>query len=220
MSTLPADPYNPLDKRNLGKSVAEALLDSPARPLGGLTPFDGAGIYALYHVGRTDPYSIMGDVNRPTPRWPIYVGKAIPSGGRKGIGPLTVTTGRFLHARLKEHAESVTAASNLDISDFQCRYLAVDDIWIPLGETMLIDRFRPVWNLKLDGFGNHDPGSGRYRGLRPLWDVLHPGRAWALRCEPRLETQAELSERVADFLRGTAPTSGHMDFGPRHPSSD
>ena len=34
-----------------------------------------------------------------------------------------------------------------------------------------------LWNSLVDGFGNHDPGAGRYKGLRPRWDVLHPGRS-------------------------------------------
>jgi hypothetical protein len=58
----------------------------------------------------------------------------------------------------------------------------VDDIWIPLGESLLIAKFTPPWNQYLDGFGNHDPGSGRYKQQRSLWDVVHPGRPWAMRC--------------------------------------
>ena len=57
--------------------------------------------------------------------------------------------------------------------------IAVDDIWIPLGESLLIGRFSPIWNTIVDGFGNHDPGSGRRNQARSRWDVLHPGRNWA-----------------------------------------
>jgi hypothetical protein len=52
----------------------------------------------------------------------------------------------------------------------------------------------------LDGFGNHDPGSGRYGGQRPLWDILHPGRAWAERCAPRPETVEDIQARIAEYL--------------------
>ena len=38
--------YNPLDKVNLGKSVADALLSRPVEPLGQIAPFEGAGIYS------------------------------------------------------------------------------------------------------------------------------------------------------------------------------
>ena len=77
------------------------------------------------------------------------------------------------------HAESIRAATNLNLADFFCRYLVVDDIWIPLGKSLLIARFSPLWNFLINGFGNHDPGAGRYQGMRPRWDTIHPGRGWA-----------------------------------------
>jgi hypothetical protein len=66
---------------------------------------------------------------------------------------------------------SLDQASNLEIDDFWCRFLVVDDIWIPLGESLLIQRHRPIWNSLIDGFGNHDLGSGRRKGARPNWDT-------------------------------------------------
>lgn len=48
-----------------------------------------------------------------------------------------------------------------------------------MGESLLIGRFSPIWNTVVDGFGNHDPGSGRRNQARSRWDVLHPGRNWA-----------------------------------------
>lgn len=52
-----AAPYNPLDKTNLGASVADALLGRKPRKLLGLKRFDGAGIYALslFYQGRFAP---------------------------------------------------------------------------------------------------------------------------------------------------------------------
>ena len=41
------EPYNPLDKRNLGASVAAAMLASPVHTLPP-EPFIGAGVYAIY----------------------------------------------------------------------------------------------------------------------------------------------------------------------------
>lgn len=207
--------YNPLDKLNLGKSVAEALLDRKPDSLGDIEQFNGAGIYAIYYTGNFKPYRRMGSENADALRWPIYIGKAIPSGGRKGAAMFSEITGRHLWNRLREHADTIRAVDNLDIDDFQCRYLIVDDIWIPLGETLLIARFKPVWNLALDGFGNHDPGSGRYQGQRPLWDVLHPGRAWAAKCQPRTETEHDLATKVATFLKqNPPPPDPHMKFTP------
>lgn len=34
--------FNPLDKRNLGKSVVDALLQKPEKPLGSVKKFPGA----------------------------------------------------------------------------------------------------------------------------------------------------------------------------------
>jgi hypothetical protein len=46
-------------------------------------------------------------------------------------------------------------------------------------EAELIRNYRPLWNTTVDGFGNHDPGSGRYNQAKSEWDALHPGRSWA-----------------------------------------
>ena len=195
-------PYNPLDKTNLGASVADALLGRKPRQLHGLKSFDGAGIYALYYRGAYPPYARLALLNQgDDPLAPIYVGKAIPEGGRKGGTGLTAgPASRALHKRLREHADSIDACANLEVQDFVCRFLTVDDIWIPLGESLLISKFSPLWNLSIDGFGNHDPGKGRYNGLAPRWDVLHPGRAWASRCQPRQENAEQIADEVVARL--------------------
>lgn len=116
------------------------------------------------------------------------------------IGIPCYTLGILGYKRLAEHSESVKAAENLNITDFCCRFLVVDDIWIPLAESMLIERFKPVWNRVLDGFGNHDPGKGRHQGMMPQWDCLHPGRAWAARLQPCAITAEQLVKRVERYL--------------------
>lgn len=193
-------PFNPLDKKNLGASVAEALLTKDAHPLGELPTFEGAGIYAIYYSGAFKPYSKLASLNADGKfLLPIYVGKAIPKGGRMGAN-LELPAGRVLQNRLKEHADSIKAADNLKIEDFHCRFLVVDDIWIPLGESLIIARFTPLWNSLIDGFGNHDPGKGRQAGMRPRWDVLHPGRGWATRLAERQESQAQIAQEAKTYL--------------------
>lgn len=195
-----SEPFNPLDKRHLGESIADALLSTETQSL---PPelFTGAGVYALYYTGSFSAYGQLAEINRDGQfRSPIYVGKAVPAGARKGGLGFEVEHGQALYKRLFEHAESIKAANNLEITDFYCRFLVVDDIWIPLAESMLIERFKPVWNRVLDGFGNHDPGKGRYNGMMPQWDCLHPGRAWAERLQPCANTAEQLSERVERYL--------------------
>lgn len=196
-------PFNPLDKRNLGESVATALLARPVLPLAQLELFTGAGVYALYYTGGFPAYQEIATRNQGN-AWalPIYVGKAVPAGSRKGGMGLGDNPGQVLHKRLREHLESIEAVNNLEARDFGCRYLTVDDIWIPLGESLLIARFSPIWNTLVDGFGNHDPGKGRHAGLRPRWDTLHPGRRWAGRLMARDETPATIQREIKEMLAG------------------
>lgn len=58
------EPYNPLDKRHLGESVADALLRCDAEPLGEIETFDGAGIYAIYYTGNFGGYAPIAERNR------------------------------------------------------------------------------------------------------------------------------------------------------------
>jgi hypothetical protein len=144
-------PYNPLDKRNLGNSIADALLNNPVEPLLLKEPFMGAGIYAIYYTGNFPAYERITALNSNNQfKAPLYIGKAVPAGARKG-GFLDVDPGAALYKRLNDdHARSVEQARNLNIEDFFCRYLVVDDFWIPLGESLLIDKFSPVWNVVRD----------------------------------------------------------------------
>lgn len=141
----------------------------------------------------------MGD-SAPSP--PIYVGKAIPKGGRKGGLGKDAGQGAALRDRLRQHAASVAEASNLELGDFWIRHLVVDDVWIPLGENMLIERFKPLWNRAIDGFGNKDPGKRRATQYRSPWDVLHPGRVFAEKLAEGGLTRTYLLKRVDDYLSG------------------
>lgn len=167
--------YDPLDYNNLARSVVEALLGT--RP-STLPPdaFDGSGVYAIYYGGPLEYRATA-----PAEEVPIYVGKAIPPGGRKGGRQGSPATTRPLHRRLRDHAKSIGQTTNLSLEHASCRYLVVVPVWINLAERFLIDHFRPLWNTVLDGFGNHDPGRGRRNSARPRWDIMHPGRAWATR---------------------------------------
>jgi hypothetical protein len=205
--------YNPLDKNNLGRSVAEAMLEQQVQSLDGVNRFKGAGIYAIYYTGRLSCYKVIAEQNRGGKfQRPIYVGKAVPSGARKG-DVQSGGVGTPLFTRIKQHAQSVREAENLNIADFHCRYLVVEDIWIPLGESLLIARFSPVWNKLVDGFGNHDPGSGRHKGMRSRWDTLHPGRSWVPQFELRNESAEEIAKDVVAYLAAMPEPVAHM-LGP------
>jgi hypothetical protein len=194
-------PYNPLDKWNLAQSVADALAGRDVSALPPAEWFEGAGIYAIYYVGVFAAYAPYAAANANGRfRSPIYVGKAVPAGARRGGIQLEGSAGPVLFNRLREHARSIEESENLDLSDFWCRYLVVDDIWIPLGEALLIQNLSPLWNLRVDGFGNHDPGSGRYRQQRSSWDTLHPGRSWAAKCQPGQRSAGAVASEAERFL--------------------
>lgn len=170
-------PYNPLDKLNLGESIAQAFLRTVPSALSSRTHLIAAGVYALYYTGDFPAYETIAERNR-NGRYecPIYVGKAVPKGTRKARFMEAAATGRALRNQLGKHAVSIREAENLNMEDFQYRSLVVDDVWIPLGESMLIKHFEPIWNVVIDGFGNNDPGKGRKKQTKSKWDILHPGR--------------------------------------------
>jgi hypothetical protein len=211
-------PYNPLDKMNLGRSVAEALLLRPVAPLTETSDLVGAGVYAIYYIGKFESYRPVSERNENgTFDQPIYVGKAVPKGARKGGLSFDASKGRALRDRLRQHAGSIDEATNLDLADFRCRSLIVDDIWIPLGENMMIEQFKPIWNLVIDGFGNKDPGKRRATQYRSPWDVLHPGRQFAEKLADGVTTSEALTMRLRDYFAGQIvpliPTEEATDIG-------
>lgn len=200
---MTGDPYNPLAKLNLGRSVADALLQVPVSPLSQTRGLVGAGVYAIYYTGDFPPYAPIADKNRGNAfAQPIYVGKAIPEGGRKGGLVHDAGKGQALRDRLRTHARSIQQVENIDLSDFHYRSLVVDDIWIPLGENMLIQQYMPIWNRVIDGFGNNKPGKGREGQLLSLWDVLHPGRKSMLGLPTGGRTPSLVTARLASYFAG------------------
>ena len=200
------EPFNPLDKSNLGESVADAMLQQMVHPLPPEEPFLGAGIYALYYEGDFPLYADITKLNIDRQyRWPIYVGKAVPAGARKGGYGLGAEPGQVLYRRLAEHAGSIEQAENLCLADFTCRFLVVDDIWIPLAETLLVEIYEPLWNKMIDGFGNHDPGKGRHQQQRSFWDVVHPGRPWAYKLQPPSSDEPFIREAANTYITQTMP---------------
>ena len=104
-----------------------------------------------------------------------------------------------LRNRITKHAKSIMQAANLDAGDFSFRVMPTMPVWISMAEEALIKHYRPVWNMRLDGFGNNDPGRGRTGGERSWWDTLHPGREWAAKLRAT-KTVDDAAGRVRSFL--------------------
>ena len=190
MTTL----YDPLTYENLMAGLALHFQQRAQHPLSTTMSADvaGPGVYALFYTGGFASYeTIVGGEQ------PIYVGKAVPPGSRKGTGADAGSPA--LRRRLQEHARSIAATNNLRVADFSCKHMAVVPVWITLAERFLIEFYKPVWNLCLDGFGDHDPGRGRRDSQRSWWDTLHPGRSWADHLAARDADEAH--EKVIEFLR-------------------
>lgn len=185
-----AEIYDPLSYDNLARSVVNALLSADRNSLPP-DQFEGSGVYAIYYTGSLDYASdeFLADT-------PIYVGKAVPPGARRGGGNIGLATNRSLYQRLRQHASSIEQASDLTLAETECRYLVVVPVWITLAEQFLLSHFRPLWNTVLDGFGNHNPGSGRLNSARPRWDIMHPGRPWA----GRLRANESREDIIAELL--------------------
>jgi len=186
-------------------------------------PFTGAGVYALFYKGNFGPYR---RVRSPKSERAIYVGSAVPAGSRKGLVEGGKVSGPVLYSRLAHHAGSISAATNLDLADFTCRYLVVTPLWITMAERFLITNFRPIWNLVIEGFGLHDPGKGRHQGEIPWWDSLHPGRTWAKRLRQtrtaaaaitRLDEWFEMQESHPEAARKQAERIADKEVGEARP---
>ena len=144
--------------------------------------FIGPGIYGIFYYGQFSLYSSIACTSKDY--YPIYVGKAVPIGWRQGRGSNTMNS-PVLWNRINQHFRSINSVSNLEINDFKFVAMIMNppetDL-ISAAENYLIRTYKPIWNSVMDGFGNHDPGKGRYNQAKSDWDVVHPGRPFADKC--------------------------------------
>jgi hypothetical protein len=169
--------------------VKDAIRFFNGTPVHTLPPpesFLGTGVYAIYYTGKSLIYKKYAELNRLSYGYPIYVGKAVPKGWRQArVSDNALEQSKELYGRLREHSRSINVAQGLELRDFSCRFVIFEDAssdMIGAIEAALIKLNKPLWNTAVDGFGNHDPGSGRYEQAKSDWDVIHPGRAWAEKC--------------------------------------
>lgn len=182
----------------LVKDAVRFFNGTPVHPLPLPKAFHGKGVYALYYTGSSPLYKRYAELNRLAYSHPIYVGKAVPKGWRQARSSDSESVkSKELHSRLREHSRSIMQGANLALNDFSCRFVIFEkegSDMIGTIEAALIKLNKPLWNTAVDGFGNHDPGSGRYEQARSDWDVIHPGRPWAEKCNGR--------HKAADIIQG------------------
>ncbi len=187
--------------------VKDAVRFFNGTPIHSLPPtetFLGTGVYALYYIGQNPTYEKYAALNRLAYTHPIYVGKAVPKGWRQArISDSELNQSRELHNRLREHSKNIMIGAGISIEEFMCRLVIFEDEgsdMISTIEAALIKLNQPLWNVAVDGFGNHDPGRGRYEQAKSAWDVIHPGRAWADRCNGIHKDENTIIETIAHHL--------------------
>lgn len=212
--TTPASLFDPASPRNAGRLVAFALLAQPRLPLGQVGNMYGSGVYALYYTGDCPIYRPISGTETP-----IYIGKADP---KDPEAETATQQGPQLTGRLKDHRKMISvvekygntpgnsAAYPIRLEDFQYRRLVVSTHAQFVAERYLITLFQPIWNKEMRvawGISKHGDRAGRNDARTP-WDVLHPGRDWAL--APRLinsKEPAEILKQIAGhFARNPAYT--------------
>lgn len=172
-SEFTTDEFDPLAVENVGVTLAVELLQQAPTEFPPQTKFHGPGVYALYYMGQHEAYDPLVKLDAGTCNYPVYVGKAARHATKQGFNPRP--SGKTeLFDRIKKHHKSVTAATNLESSDFRVRYLVLKPAYIELAESVLIMAFRPPWNGM--GLGSNETGGPRLTGKGSLWDSLHPGR--------------------------------------------
>lgn len=190
--------------------VKDAIRFFHGTPVHQLPPkevFKGSGVYAIYYIGNHQLYKPYANWNRLSYDVPIYVGKAVPKGWRQArISDSNLSQSTELFRRLKEHAKNIAVTSDLSPLDFMCRFVIFEGAgsdMIGTIEAALIKMYRPLWNSCIDGFGNHDPGRGRYQQAKSDWDVLHSGRAWADRLNGVHNSYESIIKKLESHLIGS-----------------
>jgi hypothetical protein len=154
--------FRPPPFKGLVDLAIEFFAHTPLHPLPPPNKFAGQGVYGLYYIGNFEPYRRLAESNLVACRFPIYIGKAVRPGRRKGIIATEAET-NDLFKRLREHTKSIRQAVNIEAHDFRCRFMllndTVGDLIVPV-ESELIRIHKALWNMFIDGFGNHDPAKG------------------------------------------------------------
>jgi hypothetical protein len=156
----------------------------------------------------TGIYSKYGILNRTSYSHPIYVGKAVPKGWRQArVTDDPEAQASELQSRLTQHSKSIEAVNGISLPDFMCRFVILEGTasdMIGTIEAALIKLHRPLWNTRMDGFGNHTPGAGRFQQAKSDWDVIHVGRTWAAKCTGVPKSSAAILKNVEQHLEELA----------------
>lgn len=214
----PKSSFDPSDPKTVGRMVSIALLAQPRVSLASVKSTYGSGVYAIYYAGDHPLYKRISGTETP-----IYVGKADPSNGDASTAR---EQGPRLTGRLIEHAGTIATAERfaadgrlsdgmapIRLDDFSCRRLVCATNAQLVAERHLIRMFWPVWNSDTKacwGMSKHGDAAITRKNKRSPWDVVHPGRPWALD-EGLVDklTAAEVAIRISAVLDNYPPRTDH-----------
>jgi len=214
---VPRTTFDPSDPKVVGRMVALALLAQPQVSLASISPAYGSGVYAIYYKGNHPLYERISGTETP-----IYVGKADPA---KDDASNPREQGSKLTGRLLEHASTIETAEAygkdglaaglhpISLSDFTCRRLVCSTNAQLVAEKHVIQMFWPLWNSETKacwGMSKHGDAATTRANKRSPWDVVHPGRQWAL-AATLVDSLSpdEIRKRVNETLDKTPPRTDH-----------
>lgn len=203
--------FDPADPNTVGRLVVIALLAQERVPIRQIRPTYGSGVYAIYYVGDHPAYREITLTETP-----IYVGKADPD---EALASNPREQGVRLFGRLADHRGAIqevetyaTAQGDphpLRVDDFECRRLVCATNAQLVAERHLISTFRPAWNSETKicfGISKHGDNAQTRRNKKSPWDVLHPGRDWAMASEVRVGMTPEtITENLAHHFAQHPP---------------
>lgn len=207
----PDTSFDPANPDTIGRLVVLALLAQERVPLLELRPTYGSGVYAIYYIGDHPAYARISKTETP-----IYVGKADPDEPKAAMPR---EQGVRLFGRLADHREAIRTVETyaidnglpqpLKVQDFECRRLVCATNAQLVAERQLIDVFKPAWNSETKicfGISKHGDNSETRRNKKSPWDVLHPGRDWAMSSPVREGMTADTVTRaLAQHFRDHPP---------------
>lgn len=157
MSALRTDPfqrekhvYKNDDFSEIIKDAVRFFHGTPVHTMPPPEPFDGAGVYAIYCIARQGLYRKFGEtINREEYAVPIYVGKAVPPGGRKNKTLShnsfpALPLGKQLHVFSSLIRTSIGLQGQFALRC--CSFPHGNKTVINAVHRYLLRRFHPVWN--------------------------------------------------------------------------
>jgi hypothetical protein len=210
----PGASFDPTNPDTAGRLVALALLAQDRVPIAKIARTYGSGVYALYYQGDHPAYAAVSRTETP-----IYVGKADP---KTANARTSRDQGPQLYGRLADHRRMIKTVGEhatthglqhpLNVDDFLCRRLVCATNAQLVAERHLIGTFKPIWNNEMGlcwGISKHGDAATTRANKRSPWDVMHPGRAWAMAesLEDKMSPEV-IAQRI----------SAHFDMNPPHRS--